>query len=138
MEGVAQRLRDARKKRGMTQIELAEAVGLRQGTISFIEVGKTTEPSNILKIAKVLKVDPYWLLSGDSPKPAGLKMDDLKFIISHTFEAIQKTDLELTPDLLADIVCDVVDIGREFLGDKPWTEETLYMAVGTCLRQHTE
>jgi len=42
----------ARKKRGLTQMDLAERAGLRQGTISLIETGDT--PAKMASILAVL------------------------------------------------------------------------------------
>jgi len=40
MQGFGKRLRDRRKQRGLTQIELAQRTGVIQGDISLLERGK--------------------------------------------------------------------------------------------------
>jgi len=64
---IANRIREIRKHRGMTQQELAEAMGLKsRSSINKIEMN-TYEPGldTITKIAKALNVDPDYLIFGD-------------------------------------------------------------------------
>lgn len=63
------RLRQARQLAGMTQDELAHAVGLfDKSTISKIEMTGSARPSTIVRIAKVLGYPPHLLFPG-FPKP---------------------------------------------------------------------
>ena len=57
------KIREARKKRGLTQVELAEAVGLRQSAVSMIESGRM-EPSlaTLNSLAAALRTRPAKLL----------------------------------------------------------------------------
>lgn len=66
--GFAGRLAQVRKSRNMTQTELAHAVGVTQGLISFYEKG-TTEPSTsvMVALAKVLRVSADELLGLRQP-----------------------------------------------------------------------
>lgn len=50
------RIREVRKDRGISQTDLAEMVGVRQGTISRIESGTISQPrfSDIARIADAL------------------------------------------------------------------------------------
>lgn len=55
MNGLIQSLQTARKKKGLTQRQLAQAVGLPQGHISRIENGKTDiRLSTLIEMARVL------------------------------------------------------------------------------------
>ena len=60
------RIKKARKIRGLTQKRLAEELGLSLTAIQYYESGKRT-PNNavVLAIAKVLDVNPHWLLTGE-------------------------------------------------------------------------
>ena len=51
-------IRELRKRRGMTQTELARRAGVKQGVISYIESGKTKHPriDTLIAIAAVLGV----------------------------------------------------------------------------------
>lgn len=63
------KLRQARQLAGMTQDELARAVGLfDKSTISKIEATGSARPSTILRIAKVLRYPPH-VLFPHFPKP---------------------------------------------------------------------
>lgn len=68
---LAQRLKQARTKKGITQSELAELVGLSQAAIQKIETGKAATSTKLIEIAKELNVEPEWLSSGtgDNPTP---------------------------------------------------------------------
>jgi len=61
-----ERLRMARRKAGLTQKQLGDAVGMTKGSISGLENGSSKNPSagNLLPIAKALGVNPEWLLTG--------------------------------------------------------------------------
>ena len=58
-------LRAARKRRGMTQAEVAEAIGIAQGFLSAIEAGtRKGSPQTMAKLAEVLGLPPEQLASG--------------------------------------------------------------------------
>lgn len=59
-------LRAARKRVGLTQVELAAASGVDQTAISKLEVGTVTSPTfaTVLKLAKALGIDAEQLQFG--------------------------------------------------------------------------
>lgn len=58
-ETIADRLREARRAKGMTQAELAEASGISLRAISDLEAGKRIpRPSNLKALAEVLGHHP--------------------------------------------------------------------------------
>jgi transcriptional regulator with XRE-family HTH domain len=61
---LASRLRYARERKGLTQEELARAVGTSQQVINHIETGQTKKPRKIEDIANILGVSPAWLQFG--------------------------------------------------------------------------
>lgn len=68
MEGIGERIRATRKRRVMSQAELAAAAGVALITINRLENGKgepEPRPSTIRNVAKALDVEPGWLLFGD-------------------------------------------------------------------------
>lgn len=64
---LAERLKEARKLRGITQKALGDMVGLSQAAIQKIEVGKASQTSKILELSNALKIRPEWLNTGDGP-----------------------------------------------------------------------
>ena len=70
MTPVVLRLKEWREKRGLTQAQLAEAVGVRQATISDLETGKSRriELDTFEALAHVLRCKPGDLLEETTPK----------------------------------------------------------------------
>lgn len=69
---IGARVKQARKAAGMTQIELAARAGLKQSTISDLEVGKSQGTTNVASLAAAMAVNPLWLETGKgsmSPSP---------------------------------------------------------------------
>ncbi|MDQ3203066.1 MAG: helix-turn-helix transcriptional regulator [Pseudomonadota bacterium] len=58
------RLKAARKKAGLTQVELAERAGIKQASISEIERGLTRSSGHLVRLAQICGVDPVWLSEG--------------------------------------------------------------------------
>jgi transcriptional regulator with XRE-family HTH domain len=65
----ARRLRSARERRGLNQADLARALRVGQSRVSEAERLGTSLVKRIDHVAKLLKVDPAWLLWGDGPDP---------------------------------------------------------------------
>lgn len=68
MNNIAERIRQRRKELGLTQAELAQAVGCGQGAINNYESGARDNPRDLLQLAAALKVNPQWLKTGDGAK----------------------------------------------------------------------
>lgn len=64
MTDLSTRLKEARAKSGKSQMEIAEAVGIKQPTYQALEKGKTQKSAYLPEIAKALNVDAYWLQTG--------------------------------------------------------------------------
>jgi transcriptional regulator with XRE-family HTH domain len=63
-------LRTARERKGLTQEQLAAAVGLTQASISQLETREGTRPAfdTVVALAAALGVDPMALRFGPDPK----------------------------------------------------------------------
>lgn len=66
---IGQRLKEARKDRGMTQDMLADKIGASRGVITNIEHDKVDEPQPMVvnAICDVLKINKDWLLNNEGP-----------------------------------------------------------------------
>jgi len=64
------RLKHARRLKGLTQTELAERAGIAQASISEIERGLSRSSSHLVKIAQICGVDALWLAEGVGSIPA--------------------------------------------------------------------
>lgn len=64
-EEVGRRIVQARKERGMTQVELAQKVGVSQRSAQAWENGETIPYRKMKLIARVVKKSPEWILHGD-------------------------------------------------------------------------
>lgn len=76
METVGQRLEAARRRRVMTQAEVAQAAGLSLITVTRLENdsgGGNPRPLTIRRVAEAVGVDPAWLMFGDQPEEVGAK-----------------------------------------------------------------
>lgn len=51
-----------RRARGLTQVELAEAIGVHQNTVQRWENGAMPRPGQLVRIAATLGVDPTTLV----------------------------------------------------------------------------
>ncbi|WP_093122333.1 MULTISPECIES: XRE family transcriptional regulator [unclassified Variovorax] len=69
MESIGTRAKAARKFAKMTQKQAEAASGVKQSSISKIERGDTTRSMSVLALARVYRVDPNWLDTGDGPAP---------------------------------------------------------------------
>lgn len=83
-KGVGQKIQDIRKSKGITQEQLAEAVGLETVSISKIETGRSYPTSeNLSKIAEILSVHPKDLYDFSYKKPKDK-------VLKEIFEKINK------------------------------------------------
>ncbi len=57
---ILSRIKEHRKRRGLTQIELAKISGVGRATIAALETGKRkrVHPATVRKLARALKVKP--------------------------------------------------------------------------------
>lgn len=90
METLKDRLRRARKYAGLSQEELANAVGITQGVISHIESGESSGSKHLIAIARALKVNPTWLSEGYGDMLMILNTSDGQSVSKETSEAFFK------------------------------------------------
>lgn len=70
MSTIADRIREARKIRRLSQAELARRVGLTRGAVWAWESGETKglTPDNLVRAADALDVEIRWLATGSGPR----------------------------------------------------------------------
>ncbi|MDF8362173.1 LexA family transcriptional regulator [Achromobacter anxifer] len=68
MSPLKDRLAQARTESGLSQAQLAKAVGAGQSTIASIESGRNKGSSLFLDLARALNVNVEWLMDGSGPK----------------------------------------------------------------------
>lgn len=63
---IGERLKQARKKNGLSQDELAKSIGVSRGVITNVEYNKVEEPQPIVidTICQTLKINKKWLMEG--------------------------------------------------------------------------
>lgn len=66
MNTLGERLKKALQDADLTQVELAEKLGISQQAVQFICSGRTKHSKHIEKIAKILNVSPEWLTFGNN------------------------------------------------------------------------
>ena len=67
---IGNRVRKARKDKGMSQIELATKVGISQSALSELENGESVSTTKIASFASALGVSALWLESGKGQEKA--------------------------------------------------------------------
>ncbi|MCG5253498.1 helix-turn-helix domain-containing protein [Brevibacillus agri] len=92
---LSQRLRTARKAKGLTQEELAERVRTTKGTISNYENNHSTPPNDMLmQLADILEVTTDWLL--------GRTEDGAAYVATASAQAGQRSLDELLQEKIDD------------------------------------
>jgi len=64
METFGERVKESRKKLGLTQKQLPKLSGMAQATLSDIERGKNEGSRDVVSLANALKVSAEWLING--------------------------------------------------------------------------
>lgn len=73
MAGIGERLEETRKRRLLTQAELAHKAGVALITVTRLENSKNyvnPRADTVRRLANALDVDPAWLLFGDEDSKA--------------------------------------------------------------------
>ena len=81
------RIRSARKAAGLTQVQLAERVGIDQSVISSLERGKHRGSTHTITIAHALGVSARWLATGEGEMTdswAAAKSDASELVLHET------------------------------------------------------
>lgn len=75
---IGERIRECRKEKGMTQKELADALGAKHNSVSNWENGKHNPDIDSLEImGEIFDVSTSWLIGQNVPKEAVITPDSL-------------------------------------------------------------
>ena len=78
---IGTRLRTFRQQRGITQVQLAKALGVQQANVSAMERGvRSLTIHQVVKLSKALKISTDVLLKGDATTLAKRPPQDLKLL----------------------------------------------------------
>jgi transcriptional regulator with XRE-family HTH domain len=121
------RLRHARKLRGLTQVELAKASGVKQATISELETGESRSPwgTNLVALAQSLKVSSDWLANGKGP------MDGQVPPLPPEADKVARNWLRLSPEVRRSVAAMIQEMVKTSSADKdPTPDERVEQAYG--------
>jgi transcriptional regulator with XRE-family HTH domain len=65
MASIHHRIKERRRKLGLTQLDVSRSCGVTQQAFDRLENGKVIRPRYILELAAVLQTSPSWLLTGN-------------------------------------------------------------------------
>lgn len=125
MSSFSSNLKDLRKNKGMSQIELAKALGISTSSVAMYEVGKR-EPNFILlkKIASYFKVDVNYLLGMDHVEVPGV----------YTVAGSQSGENNLKPEDTRISTKDAIELIKKFLFQNP-EYNTLFHELTTIKKE---
>lgn len=90
LQEVGRKIRHYREKKKMSQLALAEAIGVTQNTIYLIETAQSEmKLEKLFRIAEVLDVTPNKLLPGEA-KTASNKFFEFEYMMKQLSEADQE------------------------------------------------
>lgn len=102
------RLYEARKEAGLTQEQVASALGISQGTLSQAE--KEGEGSvHVAALASMLRVNPLWLATGEGPKKAESPVAQSVSLQSFTVPTLTREELLGAQTLPTQFVFELLD-----------------------------
>src|SRR3990172_2581357 len=96
MKSLGARIKSQRELRGLTQGGLGKIVDLDQSVISKLELGDMQETTKIAQIARALKVDAYWLATGQGGKEQrSLTQEEMEWLAVHEKLGVQEKNILL-------------------------------------------
>lgn len=89
---LADRIREARTRAGLSQLELARACGVSPSLVCTVESGRTKSlrDSTLVQMAKVLHQSPEWLAVGDGKAAARATFEQELLADFHRLTAAEK------------------------------------------------
>lgn len=104
VQTIAERLKQARDRKGWTQGELAVAAGVSQGTIGNIESGARQAKASLVPISEALGVNWKWLALGEGSELAVSERTVVYLVDNQDFPAVRRVRLKLQAGMTGFIV----------------------------------
>lgn len=96
MDTLGKRLKHARLERGLTQMQLAQASGVKQSDISKLERGDSTSTSGVVRLAKALNCSAEWLDTGEGAMWGGSQVQAIDLEDNEDFPAVRRVRFKLS------------------------------------------
>lgn len=135
------RIKEIRKKHGLTQMEFAERIGSVQNTIAGYESGRRNPSSMVISsICKEFNVNEKWLRTGDGdpyPKKEDalclelkdrFRLSDGAAILIEKFIKLKDSDREAVVNFLTDAAHDLAALDNSSLSSEALYEKSLGVA----------
>jgi transcriptional regulator with XRE-family HTH domain len=107
---IGARFRALRNEAGLTQAEVAEAVGVAPETMSRIERGRLQPSTDLVsRLAKAIGVEPGALFTSSSVKP---KMPSVRPVDRRLLQLVRELPEPLVEDVIRGVRL-LVDVGRQ-------------------------
>src|SRR5690606_25221720 len=79
MRSISSRVREARNRKGLTQQQVADGIGLSKQFVSHLEKGRCSlSVATALRLCRALGVDVRWLLTGDGQEELVQGVEEVK------------------------------------------------------------
>ncbi|WP_337103102.1 helix-turn-helix domain-containing protein [Paenibacillus sp. YIM B09110] len=91
MDSIGERLKSIRKMQDMNQQQFSSRVGISQGRLSELEIGKTFPSTDtLISIAEIFKLDLNWLIHESSNSKTNTNIySEIESLLSMQSEEIQ-------------------------------------------------
>lgn len=137
MATFSERLKELRKKKKLTQKELAEQVGVQQGAINKWE-SEATEPNlnTVVELAKILSSTTDYLLGFEDVNQFDIPLSDL----GKDWDIIPETPVEAVQDLTERFPNDILRIKNEMKEQilQGYSQETIHYFWSIDLTRENE
>lgn len=96
LKALGERIREARKSQGITQLDLAEKVQISASYMSDIEMGKTNfGVETLIRISEELQISTDWLIRAAVPEVSAIYHEELYNLIKDCDPALIENMLQM-------------------------------------------
>lgn len=131
LQGIASRLEEVRKEKGLSQEAFAKRLGISRSAYQHYSRGKHEIPTTILvKLLIYFEVDPYWIIEGDergmAPEQEDILLENTVKVALATRSAFEQVNLKLDDKKITNAALFAI----KFLFDrhKPIENETIIIS----------